>query len=137
MIKKKSKYPLANHEEVHVIIKRPKVKKKYKLIDFINRFITEEKMVVTIYFDSNLNKIVYDLDSNAYRDICLFENNGINAYVYRRDKKEIFDISGDTYEKILDNLLNTFVKEVFAPLRTECSENWCLLLNRYNKHYKY
>ena len=117
-------------------------KKKPKLVDFINRFVTEEGMVVTIYFDDiysddSLNKIVYDLGSHAYRNICLFETNGIKALISRGREKEIFDISGDTYEKVLDNLLNTFVKEVFAPLRTECSESWCLLLNKYNKHYKY
>lgn len=112
-------------------------KKKSKLVDFINKFVTEERMAVTIYFDDSLNKLVCDLGSHAYRDICLFEDKGIKAYVYRCDQKEIFDINGDTYEKILDNLLNIFVKEVFAPLRTECSENWCLLLNKYNKHYKY
>ena len=136
MIKKKSKYPLANHEEVHVV-KRPKAEKKYNLVDFINKFVTNEGMIVTIYHDDNLNKIVYDLESRAYRDVRLFEGNGIQALVSRVNEQEIFDISGDTYEKILDNLLNIFVKEVFAPLRTECSENWCLLLNKYNKHYKY
>lgn len=136
MIKKKSKYPLANHEEVHVV-KRPKAKKKYNLVDFINKFVTNEGMIVTIYHDDNLNKIVYDLESHAYRDVRLFEGNGIQALISRINEQEIFDISGDTYEKILDNLLNTFVKEVFAPLRTECSENWCLLLNKYNKHYRY
>lgn len=136
MIKKKSKYPLANHEEVHVV-KRLKAKKKYNLVDFINKFVTNEGMIVTIYHDDNLNKIVYDLESRAYRDVRLFEGNGIQALVSRVNEQEIFDIIGDTYEKILDNLLNIFVKEVFAPLRTECSENWCLLLNKYNKHYKY
>jgi Mg2+/Co2+ transporter CorB len=136
MIKKKSKYPLANHEEVHVI-KRPKAKKKYKLIDFINKFVTEEGMVVAIYHDDDLNKIVYDLNSHAYRLIILYEDNGIHALVSRIKEKEIFDISGETYEKVLDNLLNVFVKEVFAPLETYCSINWCDLLNKYDKHFQY
>ena len=136
MIKKKSKYPLANHEEVHVI-KRPKAKKKYKLIDFINKFVTDEGMVVAIYHDDDLNKIVYDLNSHAYRLIILYEDNGIHALVSRIKEKEIFDISGETYEKVLDNLLNVFVKEVFAPQETYCSINWCDLLNKYDKHFQY
>lgn len=136
MIKKKSKYPLANHEEIH-LVKRPKVKKKYKLVDFINKFVTNEGMIVAIYRDDNLNKIVYNLNSHAYRDIILYEDNGVHALVSRVKEQEIFDISGETYEKVLDNLLNVFVKEVFAPLRTNCSTIWCDLLNKYDKHFQY
>ena len=136
MIKKKSKYPLANHEEVHVV-KRPKGKNKYSLVDFINKFVTNEGMIVDIYHDDILNKIVYDLNSHAYRSIILYEDNGIHALVSRINEQEIFDINGETYEKVLDNLLNVFVKEVFAPLETYCSSNWCYLLDKYDKHYKY
>ncbi len=136
MIKKKSEYPISHNREVHVV-KRPKAKKKYSLVDFINKFVTNEGMIVTIYHNDNLNKIVYDLNSHAYRDIVLYEDNGIHALILRAKEQLIFDISGETYEKVLDNLLNVFVKEVFAPLRTNCSTIWCDLLNKHDKHYKY
>lgn len=113
------------------------MKNKYKLVDFINRFVKEENMNAVIYFNEDINKISYDLDLKAYRSLDLFEDNGIKALVCRNAKHELFDISADTYEKVLDNLLNLVLKEVFAPLRTECSERWCLLFTKYNKHYKY
>lgn len=105
---------------------------------FIEHLVREEDLTIEMSFDNNLNKFIYDLKTNTYYDLTIYEttnDKGTEAICCKvsrlRRNTYYYIVPLSRYESTIKELRKIVKEECMTPLETFCSEQWLKVLNKY------
>lgn len=100
---------------------------------FIETLVKEENLTIEMSFKNNLKSITYDLRTNTYYDIVIYNKGNFIICIMDRGHRYggIKSIPLTDYESTIKALCKLIKEECMTPLETFCSEQCLNLLNKY------